>query len=316
MGGSSGDMLAAARRDPNFRGIDPAALGQLVKQAMDAQNAVQGWLSSHQPPPGVPATGYQQAATVEQWTTTQMGMLTRRRNYAITHPDTGGGMSVPSPPAGPAKVVPKAAGGGTPGISRHPKITPHGAGPHLGHFPTTGAAIKAANAAAAAIKRAEQNHTPIPASIWKQIEANINDPDYTKALYERLGAAGTAGLIAAAGHDQTELHALSQSLGMASRHHTFDEKWLHGLLAESARLKDRTTAVQVLTGAHLSGRSATALQHLLGLGHVTKHSFPPSGIPVHRTPVVHHTPVPKPVHHTPAHLKQHHLSGASAEPED
>src|SRR5258708_18813462 len=99
MGGSTGDMLAAARRDPTFRGIDPDALGQLVKQATDASNAIRSWLSAHQPPPGVSATGYTQAAEVGRCAGTQLGMLTRRRHYALTHPDTGGGAPLP-PPAG------------------------------------------------------------------------------------------------------------------------------------------------------------------------------------------------------------------------
>src|SRR5258708_352184 len=99
MGGSTGDMLAAARRDPNFRGIDPDALGLLVKHATDADNAIRSWLSAHHPPPGVSATGYAQAAEVGGWAGTQLSMLTRRRNYALTHPDTGGGVTMP-PPAG------------------------------------------------------------------------------------------------------------------------------------------------------------------------------------------------------------------------
>jgi hypothetical protein len=281
MGGSTGDMLAAARRDPNFRGIDPDALGLLLKQATDADNAIRSWLSAHQPPPGVSATGYTQAAEVGRWAGTQLSMLTRRRNYALTHPDTGGGVTMPPPAGRLGKTGSGRSGGGRSstgigrGTSSKPKLTPHGAGSDLGHYPTYQAAVKAAATDALSIKKAEKNHAPIPATVWQHLKANVHDPDYTQALYDRLGPAGTAGLIAAAGHDKVRLHEISASLGIANHHLAMDEKWLRALFTESGRLHDRTAAVQVLSGAHLSPKTATALKHILGLGHVTQTTSSP-----------------------------------------
>jgi hypothetical protein len=285
MGGSTGDMLAAARRDPNFRGIDPDDLGQLVKQATDAGNAIRSWLSAHQPPPGVSATGYTQAAEVGQWMGTQLSMLTRRRNYALTHPDTGGGVTVPPPAGRLGKTGSGRSGGGTAttgigkGTSSKPKLTPQGAGPDLGHYPTHQAAVKAAAADALAIKNAEKNHTPIPAKVWQHLKANVHDPDYTQALYDRLGPVGTAGLIAAAGQDKVRLHEISASLGTADHQLAMDEKWLRALLAESGRLHDRATAVEVLEGAHFTPKTTEALEHVLGLAHVTRATFSPAQEP-------------------------------------
>jgi hypothetical protein len=285
MGGSTGDMLAAARRDPNFRGIDPDALGQLVKQATDAGNAIRSWLSAHQPPPGVSATGYTQASEVGQWVGTQLGMLTRRRNYALTHADPGGGVTLPPSAGSLGKTGSGRSGGGATkgsgqGTPSKPRLTPHGAGPDLGHYPTQQAAVKAAATDALAIKKAEKDHTPIPAKVWQHLKADVEDPDYTDALYERLGPVGTAVLIAAAGHDKVRLHEISTSLAVADHHLVMDEKWLRALLAESGRLHDRTAAVQVLSGARFTPQTAAALKHVLGLGHVTQAAFSPAEEPV------------------------------------
>ncbi|GAA2732521.1 hypothetical protein [Actinocorallia aurantiaca] len=72
-----------ASRDPNFRGIDPAALGQVVQQLQRAAGDVEQWLRANPAPAGVSAAGYQQARAVQQWITDQLGMLTRRRNLAL-----------------------------------------------------------------------------------------------------------------------------------------------------------------------------------------------------------------------------------------
>uniref|UniRef100_UPI001A954B5E hypothetical protein n=1 Tax=Actinomadura roseirufa TaxID=2094049 RepID=UPI001A954B5E len=88
-----------AARDPGFRGIDPPALNQVIKQLQDAQRAITAWLDGHRPPPGVPAGGYRQADQVAQWAADQLGMLTRRYNFAITHPDGGGGVQATPAPA-------------------------------------------------------------------------------------------------------------------------------------------------------------------------------------------------------------------------
>jgi hypothetical protein len=304
MGGSTGDMLAAAKRDPNFRGIDPDALGQLVRQATDAGNAIRSWLSSHQPPPGVSATGYTQAAQAGQWVSTQLGMLTRRRNYALTHPDTGGGVTVPPPVGKLGKTGSGGSGGGSTtgigkgegkGLPSRPRLTPHGAGPDLGHYPTQHAAVKAAAADALTFKKAEKNHTPIPAEVWRHLKANVHDPDYTQAFYERLGPVGTAGLIAAADHDKARLQEISTSLGIADHHLAMDRKWLRALLAESARLHDHAAAVRVLAGTHFTPKTAAALEHVLGLGHVTPATFSPVKAPSpDKAPAAAHQPGSRP----------------------
>ncbi|MEO3783376.1 hypothetical protein ABGB12_08610 [Actinocorallia sp. B10E7] len=72
-----------ASRDPNFRGIDPAALGQVVQQLQRAAGDIEQWLRANPAPAGVSAAGYQQARAVQQWITDQLGMLTRRRNLAL-----------------------------------------------------------------------------------------------------------------------------------------------------------------------------------------------------------------------------------------
>ena len=250
------DMLSAARRDPNFRGIDPAALAQLVRQATAADNAIRGWLGSHQPPPGVSAAGYTAAADVERWLSGTLGMLSRRYNFAVTHPDSGAGLPIPPPIHRLGKTT-KTSPRPIHGPRKIHRITPSGAGPSLGSYPTTGAAAKVARADALAILKAGKDHTAIPATVWHHLTADAKDPDYTTALYRRLGPVGTAELIAAAGHDKARLHVISQTLGTASHHTTFDKKWFDALLAESAKLHDRDVAVSVLTGAHFTGRSAT-----------------------------------------------------------
>lgn len=305
-------MLAAARRDPNFRGIDTDALGQLVKQVTDASGAVRSWLGSHQPPPGVSAGGYAAAADIERWVGDQLGMLTRRRNFALSHPDHGG--NIPTPPA-PRNLGGKGGKGGQPGsgpvtrppVNRPRRIVPAGAGPHLGSYPTTGAAVKAATADALAIEKAGKQHTPIPVSVWQHLKADAKDPDYARALIEKLGPTGVAGLIAAAGHDHTELHEISQALGTASRHMTITRSWLSSVLTQSVHLHDRATAVTVLTGAAWSPTARAALDKVLAPGHVT----PATKI---QNPGPQHKPVRPP--HFPL-AKDHPVTvGQGAEPED
>ena len=70
-------------RDPNFRGIDPAALGQVVQQLRQAAEDIERWLSANPAPAGASTEGYTAARTVQRWITEQFGMLTRRRNLAL-----------------------------------------------------------------------------------------------------------------------------------------------------------------------------------------------------------------------------------------
>ncbi|MFF5257448.1 hypothetical protein ACFY4C_00775 [Actinomadura viridis] len=263
-----------AARDADFRGIDPPALNQLIKQVQDAETAIKGWLNGHRPPPGVSAAGHRQAEQVAQWAADQLGMLTRRYNYAMTHPDRGGGVRVPPAPA-PLPRTPAAVpapGGGAPGPAgtggpprtprREPATTPSGAGGDLGNFPTRQDAARAAKADAAAITAALRERQPVPQAVWGHLKANAGDPDYTEKLYERLGPAAAAELVRAAGGDEARLEAIGESLGVASHHMTMDVRWLRAFLAEAGGAGIGPVAVQVLTGADLSRRTREALHKL------------------------------------------------------
>ncbi|MQY02433.1 hypothetical protein [Actinomadura macrotermitis] len=262
-----------AARDAEFRGIDPPALNALIKQVTEANAAIRSWLGAHRPPPGVAATGYRQADQVAQWASEQLGMLSRRYSFAVTHPDPGGGVTPPPAVPPPSSGAPK-TGGGTGGGAPHrtpaprpPKraaAPPHrrGAGDDLGNFPTRQAAAKAARADALAVAAAVQDHKPVPGEVWKHLKANADDPDYTEKLYERLGPAGAAGLLKAAHGDQARLKVIEESLGTASHHLAMDAKWLRAFLAEADRAGVRPVAVQVLTGADMSARTRQAVAGL------------------------------------------------------
>jgi hypothetical protein len=290
MGGNNGGMRAAARRDPDFRGIDPDALGHLIEQVGDAGTAITSWLRAHRPPPGVPTGGYRQAAQAEQWATEQLGMLARRRNYAITHPDRSRGVTAPpapprmrgatggrAPGAAPGTGAPRTGAGagttGTPRAARPPRPAPAGAGagPDLGDFPTREAAAKAARADVLVFERASRGREPVPDDVWRRLAACADDPDYTEAFYERLGAAGTADLLAAAGRERTgraaPLDAVEESLGMVSHRLPMGETWLREFLARAERNGDPAEAVRILAAADLSPAADRALERLGPLDH-------------------------------------------------
>ncbi|WP_141577117.1 hypothetical protein [Actinomadura sp. WMMA1423] len=262
-----------AARDPEFRGIDPPALNQVIRQLQDAQNAIQGWLNGHRPPPGVSAAGYRQADEVARWAAEQLGMLTRRYNFAVTHPSPGGGVDVPPAPA-PAPS-PRGTGGGPVGTPRPvkapphrtapakavPEPTPHGAG-GLGDFPDRPAAARAARTDALAVKASLQDGRPVPDSVWRHLIANAGDPDYTEKLYERLGPASAAELLKAAQGDRARLMAVQQSIGTSSHHLPMDVRWLRAFLAEADGAGVRPVAVQVLLGADMSARTREAIAKL------------------------------------------------------
>ncbi|TDD82452.1 hypothetical protein [Actinomadura rubrisoli] len=259
-----------AARDPNFRGIDPPALNQVIKQLQDAQNTIRNWLNGHRPPGGVSSAGYRQADQVAQWAADQLGMLTRRYNYAITHPDPGGGVDVPPAPAprtspggaAPRPAPPKAAAPHpVRPPSRRPAPTPRGAG-DLGNFPDRQAASKAAKVDALAVVAASQDGKPVPGSVWTHLKANADDPDYTEKLYERLGPAAAADLLKAARGDEARLKVIEESLGTSSHHLAMDVKWLRAFLAEADHAGVRPVAVQVLTGADMSRRTREAVAKL------------------------------------------------------
>jgi hypothetical protein len=262
-----------AARDPEFRGIDPPALNQVIRQLQDAQNAIQGWLNGHRPPPGVSAAGYRQADEVARWAAEQLGMLTRRYNFAVTHPSPGGGVGVPPAPA-PAPS-PRRTGGAPVGTPRPvtapphrtpppkavPQPTPHGAG-DIGHFPDRPAAARAARADALAVTTSAEDGRPVPDSVWRHLKADAGDPDYTEMLYERLGPAGAAELLKAAQGDRARLAAVQRSLGMAGHNLPMDVKWLRAFLAEADRAGIRPVAVQVLLGADMGARTREAVARL------------------------------------------------------
>ncbi|MEU9018872.1 hypothetical protein [Actinomadura sp. NPDC048394] len=260
-----------AARDPEFRGIDPPALDQVIKQLRDAQAAIAGWLNGHRPPAGVPAAGYRDADQVAHWVSGQLGMLARRYNFAITHPDPGGGVDAPpAPKPAPAPKRTGGAPGGTPRPVRPPSRTspvrtvaptPRGAG-DLGGYPDRPAAQKAARADALAVAAAVQGGKPVPDAVWKRLKADAGDPDYTETLYARLGPAGAADLVRAAHGDAARLKAVRESLGTSSHHLTMDVKWLRAYLAEADRAGVRPAAVQVVTEANMSARTREALVKL------------------------------------------------------
>ncbi|MWA01266.1 hypothetical protein F8568_012905 [Actinomadura sp. LD22] len=260
-----------AARDPEFRGIDPPALDQVIRQLRDAQAAISGWLTGHRPPAGVSQAGYRQADEVAHWVSGQLGMLARRYNFAITHPDPGGGVDAPpAPKPAPAPKRTGGAPGGTPRPVRPPSRTapvrkvaptPHGAG-DLGGYPDRPAAQKAARADALAVAAAVQAGRPVPDAVWKRLEDGAGDPDYTETLYARLGPAGAADLVRAAHGDAARLRAVRGSLGTSSRHLAMDVKWLRAYLAEADRAGVRPAAVRVVTEADMSARTREALVEL------------------------------------------------------
>ncbi|MFB9839961.1 hypothetical protein, partial [Actinoallomurus acaciae] len=141
------------------------------------------------------------------------------------------------------------------------------------------AAARAGATDAAAVLRARKGHRPVPDEVWRRLRTSADDPDYTHGLYDRLGPAGTARLIAAAGKDHRE--DVRISLGVASHHMTLDERWLRAMLDEALHQGVRDEAVELLSQAGLTHRTRVALGHL-GLtemaetaGSGTGHPAPP-----------------------------------------
>jgi hypothetical protein len=245
-------LRAAGARDKDFVGVDIDAMARLIHQVGGASSAISAWLRTNGAlPPSVPRTGLRQAAAVDAWVGGQSGMLTRRRNYAITHLSQGG------------HPMPQVSAGGL-GGSPH-RTTSAGAGRHVGHFPDVHAAMKAGAADGSAFVKSHK-------AIWQRLAANADDPDYTHGLYDRLGPAGTAHLIKAAVGDKDHLKAVETSLGVASHHMPMNEKWLRTMLDEALRDGVRDDAVRVLDHAGLGHRAKVALGHL-GLTEMA-HRFP------------------------------------------
>ncbi|MBE1535197.1 hypothetical protein [Actinomadura algeriensis] len=271
-----------AARDPNFRGIDPPALDRLIGQMQEAQSAIRGWLNAHRPPAGVSAAGYRQADEVAQWVGNQLGMLSRRYTYAMTHPDGGSMQSPPAPsPTPETGRAPVEAAGGAPAPVAPPRRDPVGAAPRapdpgrsgapsaggglssrgagdIGSHPDRRTAEKAAEADARALRAAFEDDGAVPAAVWTRLRADADDPDYTARLYERLGPAGAARLLAGAEGDEARLGVIRASLGMASNEVRMDVAWLRAFLAEAERAGVRPVAVQVLAGADWSARTREA----------------------------------------------------------
>ncbi len=286
---SQESLRAAASRDEGFLGLDIIAMAHLIQQMNTASDAISGWLRTNAAlPPGVPRTGLRQAAAVETWVNGQPGMLSRRRNYAVTHLGATGGHSMPRAghpmPHSGGHLMPHSGGG----LGRRRGTTPVGAGHHIGHFPDVRAAMRAGAADAAAVRKAGH----IPPAVWKRLQADTDDPDYAHGLYERLGPTGTARLIKAALADKDHLKAVETSLGVASHQMLMDERLLRALLDEAAREGIRGDAVRVLARAGLDHRAKVALAHI-GLTHL---AAPPSPPDAPGTTGAHLFPAPNPPH--------------------
>lgn len=271
-------LRAAAARDEDFVGVDIDAMARLIHQMDGAAAAVSAWLRTNGVlPPSVPRTGLRRAAAVGTWIGAQSGMLTRRRDYAITHLSGGGEHGMPHTGAG---------GLGRPAS----RTTPAGAGRTVGDFPDVNAAMSAGAADATRIRTAGERHEAVPAEVWRHLTAGAGDPDYARGLYERLGPAGTARLIAAARGDEDHLRAVRASLGMASHHLTMDERWLRAMLDAALRDGARDDAVAVLAQAGLAHGAKVALGHL-GLMEIADGAPPPGDVrPRHRVPPRHPSP--------------------------
>ncbi|GAA3216408.1 hypothetical protein [Actinocorallia longicatena] len=245
-----------ASHDAQFRGFDTDALAHLIQQMRTASSAIDGWLAAHPPPPGVSSAGYRQALTVQLWINEQIGMLTRRRIYALTHQDTPDVTSVPpATPVRPAPVFESAALPPSKDLPDPPGLTDT----EIGAYPDSAASMKGATSDALAVREAIQNHQPIPADVWKRIQAHAKDPDYTRTLYQQLGPAGTARLIDAAEGDKARVKALITSLTFADSKLHLDSAWVASLLAESGRLGSTSTAVQILNATPLAPHVDDAL---------------------------------------------------------
>jgi hypothetical protein len=254
-------LRAAAARDKSFVGLDIAAMAHLIHQMTGAAGAISGWLRTNGAlPPSVPRTGIRQAAAVDTWTRGQSGMLTRRRNYAITHLDQGG---TPMPHVSPGR------------LGKQRRTTARGAGRDIGHFPDVRAALKAGTADASAVRRALDDHRPVPEQVWRHLQKNADDPDYTHGFYARLGPARTAGLIKTATEEQR--HDIRVSLGVASHHLAMNEKWFRDLLDEALREHVTDDTVRLLAAADLSRGARVALAHvgLMQFVEEQRHGRPP-----------------------------------------
>lgn len=264
-------LRAAAARDKSFLGVDIVAMAHLIQQMNTASEAISGWLRTNGTlPPSVPRTGVRQAAAVQTWVNGQTGMLTRRRNYAVTHLGKGG-----------SHTMPRADTGGL--GRRRSHITSTGAGRRVGHFPDVRTATRAGGTDGAAIQKAVKARQPIPAQVWRRLLANADDPDYAKGLYARLGPVGTADLIKMSLPDKDHRRAVETSLGIASHQMVMNERWLRQMLDESARTGVRDDAVRLLARADLDTRARVALGHI-GLRHMVVQ------------PPHHRVPEPRPPH--------------------
>jgi hypothetical protein len=273
-------LRAAAARDKDFVGVDIVAMAQLTRQMGGASSAISAWLRVNATlPPGVSRAGLHQASAVRAWVGGQSGMLTRRRDYAVAHLSEGG------------PDMPRVSAGG---LGHSPRrTTPAGAGPHVGNFPDAHAAARAAAADATKIRKAADGHHAVPAEVWKHLAANADDPDYARALYDRLGPAGTAGLIRSALADEDHLAAVRASLGLASHHLTINEKWLREMLDAALRDGVRDDAVHLLSQAGLGHRAKVALGHLGLMEMVHAHTSVPPETTISPTHLV---PSPRPPH--------------------
>jgi hypothetical protein len=120
--------------------------------------------------------------------------------------------------------------------------------------------------------------------VWRRLAADAGDPDYTAALYEGLGPAGTADLIKAAATEPAgraaRLRSIEESLGPASHHVAMTERWLGELLSRAERNGDRAEVMRILGAAAPSARTSSARPLSARTGHAPERPADRFGRPV------------------------------------
>lgn len=199
-----------AARDPSFRGIDPPALNQVIRQLQDAESAIRGWLNGHRPPPGVsamrlpagrrgrpvggrparhadpplqlrrhaPRQGRRRPGAHAPVPGSRPGTVRRRRNRR--RPRGGRLARVRVRFGRRVRWVRRPRFGRRDVHAGHPaedravprQPTPNGAG-DLGAFPDRRAAAKAAKADALAVAAAAGGGVRVPGSVWTHLKANM-----------------------------------------------------------------------------------------------------------------------------------------------
>lgn len=202
-----------APKDKDFAGINPQAFGQMTagleRHATDALQRLRS-LTGLCAQTGVGTEDVSRMLQSINWVLGQVPTLKRRQSLAAAW-DLG--------EFGASGYVPAGAG-------------------DLGQFPSSDAAGRAGAADGKKLRELlRHNDEKDIAPFVDKIGANKGDADYAAALYQALGASGTAGLGAyirrllssgkKAQADSAQ-RAVGDSLGLASHKIKIDEKWLAG----------------------------------------------------------------------------------------